>query len=633
MSLHRVRFGTLVIALLIIACSAPTPSPSPSPSTDPVTGRTGGTLRVGMDIANYEFFQVDEDQTFDHSFDPQTTWAAEPFELFRCCLLRTLMSYNGRSTAEGGAELQPDLAADYPTVSADGLTWTFVLKDNLYYAPPFADRPIVSADIVRAIERTVRRDPIWPGEPRRFGPYSHYLSDVIVGAEEFGNGTVSSISGLEAPDEQTLVVRLAAPAGDLGARLAMPAAAPLPAGAADGHDTGYGRYLVASGPYMIEGSETLDPSLPPEQQPTVPGYVPGESLTLVRNPKWERASDGLRLALVERIEIKQMADYEAELEAALNDQLDLSFLMDLDPADIDRLRADTATASQIHVSPALASDWITMNLAVPPFDDVHVRRAVNFITNKRALIDHMRPEARIQSHAIPDALENDLLLDYSPYATVGDAGSLEQAKAEMALSGYDTDGDGICDSSVCQGIAMPVRNDFEGYWPAALSFTSELAALGIELAPEEVEVFDFFDNILDPANRAPIAFTAGWSSDYLNASGWFGPLAGGFAVGNPEGLNLSLVGATPEQLTGWGYTVTDVPSLDASISSCIAETGAAQFECWARVDQYVMERIVPWVPLDNRQASRVVSPSVRHFSFDASIGMPALDQIELGPAQ
>ncbi len=45
-----------------------------------------------------------------------------------------------------------------------------------------------------------------------------------------------------------------------------------------------------------------------------------------------------------------------------------------------------------------------MNLAVPPFDDVHVRRAMNLVTNKRAMVDLLHPEGeRSQAHAIPDA--------------------------------------------------------------------------------------------------------------------------------------------------------------------------------------------------------------------------------------
>lgn len=585
-----------------------------------------------MDLADYEHFQLDLDEDpprFDHAWDPTTTWAQEPFALFRCCLLRTLMSYNGLSTSEGGAELQPDLADGYPAISADGLTWTFTLKEDLHYAPPMSDTVITAGDVITALERALRHDPFAPpDEPQIFGPYANYFREVIAGAQEFGEGKVSSISGLEAQDARTLVIRLTRPAGDLGARLAMPAAAPIPVGAADGHDAGYGRHLVASGPYMIEGADQLNPSLPPDQQPTVPGYVEGTSLTLVRNPSWSASTDDLRSALVERIEITQAADYDALVQALLNDDVDIALGFDLEATDIARFRTDSAVAPRIHVTPALAMNYIPMNLAVPPFDDIHVRRAINLATNKRALAELLLPDAVIQSHAIPDAFENDLLMDYAPYATVDDGGSIELAKREMAQSRYDADADGVCDASVCSGIYVPVHDDGPEVRLAADSFAAQLSQIGLELDVETVDGDEFVRYWIDPANHAALTFVYGWGSDYLNAASWFGPLATSSAIGADSGGNLSLIGATPEQLTELGYAATAaVPSLDSQVAACVARTGAAQFECWAELDQYVMERVVPWVPLWNRQASRLTSPSVVRFRFDVSSSAPALDQI------
>jgi len=584
-----------------------------------------------MDIVGHEEFQLDIDEDpprFNHILDPQTTWAPEPFELFRCCLLRTLMSYNGRSVREGGAELQPDLADGYPEISSDGLAWTFHLKPGLHYAPPMADKTIVSGDFIRALQRALRPDPFAPeGQEQSFGPYANYFSEVIAGAEDFTAGRVDSISGLESPNDTTLVIHLLRPAGDLGARLAMPAAAPIPPGVTDGHDAGYGRYLVSSGPYMIEGSEQLDPSLPPDQQPTVPGYVPGEHLFLVRNPSWNASTDSLRSAIVDRIEITQINDYDAELAAIQSDELDISFLTDLSVQDVDRLRGATAGGPAVYVSPRLASDWITMNLAVPPFDDVHVRRAVNLATNRKALVQLIWPDSVVQNHAIPDAFENGLLTDYNPFATPDNAGSLDRARSELALSRYDTDHDGQCDDAACAGIQIPVRNDQPEYAVASQAFAAQMAPLGLVVEPQSVDPGEAFGQLNDPASKVPMSFTIGWQSDYLNASAWFGPLASGDAIGQDYGANLSLVGATSDQLTSWGYGVSGVPGLEQKIDSCVSMTGAAQFQCWAAADQYLMERVVPWVPLDNRQAARLTSPSVTSFEFDASLTLPALDQI------
>jgi peptide/nickel transport system substrate-binding protein len=581
-----------------------------------------------MDISGYESFQIDPDAGTNFSWDPQATWAAEPFEVFRCCLLRTLLSYNGHSVRGGGAELRPDLAADLPTISADGLTWTFRIKTGIHYAPPMADKEVVAGDFVRALERALRPDPLKLNTDG-YTPYGPYLSNVIAGASEFTQGTAASISGLETPDDHTLVVHLVQPTGDLGARLALPAATPIPPGAADGHDKGYGPYLVATGPYMIEGSDQLNPALPADQQPTVAGYVPGDHLYLVRNPSWDRATDPLRTAFADRIEISNVGDYDVVLAGIQGNQLDVSISTQLDNTDVARLRGDSSAAQRVHVAPGLTSRYIDMNLAVPPFDDIHVRRAIELVTNKKALLDLLAPGSAPQTHAIPDAFENGLLTDYDPFATPGSAGSLDAAKAEMAQSAYDTNHDGICDSPVCDHIHVPVPNEQPENLAAAQDFATELAAIGLQLDLDSVSFGDAYGYSVDPTNHAPLAFATGWNSDYFSATAWYEPQATGDQIGAETGSNLSLIGATPAQLSQYGYTVTAVPSLDNDIATCTGMSGHDAFACWSGVDQYLMERVVAWVPLANQQVASLTSTSVTAFDFDASLGLPALSQIEV----
>jgi peptide/nickel transport system substrate-binding protein len=74
--------------------------------------------------------------------------------LFRCCFVRTLLSSTGRPTEEGGTVLRPDLAAELPEVSPDGLSWTFRLKQGLRYEPPLEGVEITAPDVLRAIQRT-----------------------------------------------------------------------------------------------------------------------------------------------------------------------------------------------------------------------------------------------------------------------------------------------------------------------------------------------------------------------------------------------------------------------------------------------------------------------------------------------
>ncbi len=612
-------------ALLISGCSQAVPTAtSPGPvapgssiaSTLPLSN--GGTLHVGMYLTDYESFQT-SDGGRNTVWDPQGTWASPAFELFRCCLLRTLMSYNGQSTTQGGTILRPDLASGPPQISSDGLTWTFQIKAGLRYAPPYADTPIVAEDFIRALERELKPNTF--GDPHTpLGAYAFFYGDIL-GAEDYSAGRVRSISGLEAPDPHTLVIRLVRPAGDLATRLALAATAPIPPGAADGHDVSYGPYLVASGPYMIEGTTRNRPAT---------GYMPGKSLTLVRNPSWTRSSDDLRRAYVDRIEITNLSGPEANdngLAAVSAGSIDFVLDGELSPEQLTQLQARPTLAGQVHFVDVSASAWISMNPAMPPLDDLHVRRAINYIVDRAAMTQALDPTARTETHVIPDSMEAGLLLDYDPYATPDHAGSLEKAKAEMALSPYDPNHDGTCDAAVCQALPTLANGSIPGATAALELLSKSLAQIGVVLkASVEPDDRTYFARIQEPAAHVGIALPIQWQSDYLNGSNWFLPLVHSSSVltaGN------SLFGASAAELKTWGYPVSSVPTLDGKINDCVARTGFSQDECWAEADQFLMERVATWVPLLSRQAARIASSRISSFSFDQSSSDPALDQIAL----
>ena len=73
----------------------------------------------------------------------------------------------------------------------------------------------------------------------------------------------------------------------------MPAAGPIPQEVAkcfEGKPGEYGRYVISSGPYMIEGSDELDIGSCGAMKP-ISGYDGKTRLNLVRNPNYN-ASDG-----------------------------------------------------------------------------------------------------------------------------------------------------------------------------------------------------------------------------------------------------------------------------------------------------------------------------------------------------
>jgi peptide/nickel transport system substrate-binding protein len=626
----RARLGVAVtLMLLVSACTgggdnAPTPPPS-----SPHHAR-GGTLRVILPHTPFPIDALIEGEAT--ALDPQGEYFVTSEELFRCCLTRTLLSYNGQSTELGGAVLRPDLAASLPSISPDGLTWTFRLRRGIHYAPPLQGVEITTRDVVRGIERAVASK----GCP---GCYGFRFSD-IVGVEDFTAGRAAHISGLETPDAHTLVVHLTAPAGDLGNRLASVATAPIPPSPADpsspfgvatGHDEEYGRFLVASGPYMVEGSAAMDFSMPAGQQQPAAGFVPGRSITLVRNPSWRAASDALRPAYPDRIDIAiggTLEEGSAKVDAGTADVVLYPAPPPQAPLDqIRRYQSDPKLRPSLHIHSRDFARLIAINTAQPPFDDVHVRKALNYVIDKQRLLDLRggRAVGEIAGHIVLNSLENNLLVDYDPYRTEDRADALSKAKAEMRQSGYDADHDGECDAEACRhvtGLSTPLFAELTA--PIA----EDLRRIGIHATITATDTI--FDDLGKPKNHIALAVNIGFFKDYLNASPNLVPFISS-SLSDEASPNYSLLGATPQQLRRWGYPVRSVPSIDAKFRQCVPLVGQAQFQCWAELDQLLMEQVVPAVPLVFEGYVRPVSARVASYSFDQSVALPALDQIALKP--
>ena len=608
----------------------------------------GGTLRAAIpDIDLYVYPVKKLPASFDYFLDPQRLNDASSWELFRCCLLRTLLSYNGRTTSEGGIEPSPDLAAEMPEVSSDGLTWTFRLKEGIRYAPPFAATEVKAADFIRALERTLTPSPKSVADTigPQLGVYSRYYLGVIAGAQEFADGETDTISGLEAPDDHTLVVHVTRPTGDLGYRFTLGATAPIPPnprnpaarlGAAEGHDDGYGRVLVSTGPYMVEGSEKLDFAQPPGEGQSASGYVRGKSLTLVRNPSWDAATDDLRPAYADRIELPMTGTAEEDSRKVDRGELDLVFDANAPVDQVARYRSDPELRKRTITMPC---DWvfaIPMNLAIRPFDDIHVRKAVSLAINKAGLrrLLNSRPFwwgyawGAPTGHIAIDAITENLLVDYDPYRTPAEKGSVARARAEMARSDYDQDGDGVCDDPACKDLRLVTWREV-ALPEMAARVRDDLEQIGITLDVRVEADYDAYLKATAPATRTAATIGDLWGGEYPNGSSYFVPR---FAGPELKGSNVSLVGATKAQLERWGYAVRSVPNIDVRIERCLPLVGRAQVECWAQVDQYLMEKVVPWVPYALHAHTYVLSDRIAHFSIDQFTAQASLDQVALASA-
>src|SRR5205814_9003932 len=225
--------------------------------------------------------------------------------------------------------------------------------------------------------------------------------------------------------------------------------------------------------------------------PPASGFRPGRSLTLVRNPSWTRIADPLRPAYVDRIEITIGVSDDDAADLIDGGRADVilrgSPPPQVMPWLVDKIRADPRLG-RVEVNSRDFLRAITMNVAVAPFDDVHVRRAVNYIIDKRALIEAHGGDltGRVLTHYVPDSLENDALSAYDPYATPDEKGSLELARQELRLSRYDPEHAGSCGAPECKHVlaltikgAGPILGPFQGFPRLGAIIADELARIGI----------------------------------------------------------------------------------------------------------------------------------------------------------
>ena len=258
------------------------------------------------------------------------------------------------------------------------------------YAPP-GNREVTAADFITAIQRLY---------DKQTPSYARQFADLIAGAKAFGAGKAKSISGLTAPDARTLTITLDQPAGDFLSILTMAYFAPVPGEYAAHYAVGanYDGHVVGSGPYT----------------PTT--YDPGRLIVLDRNPKWDPATDPLRKAWVDQIQITPDVSISSTRRAIEREEADLSLISHVPQTRVDALRADPEQSRRLSVNTTGSMQFLVLGThrAAGAIADVRVRQAVNYAIDKVAYRD-----ALAGRYAATGELASTILapgsLGYKPY--------------------------------------------------------------------------------------------------------------------------------------------------------------------------------------------------------------------------
>ncbi len=587
----------------------------------------GGPAEFG-DVAKGGTFRMQlVDFGFTAGFDPSAEYLGSGWNTLTT-MVRPLLGY--RFTAgPAGLELVPDGAAALPEVSEDGLTYTFTIKDGLKFGPP-VNRDVTAQDYVYAMERL--------GTASVGAGYAFYYAPVIEGFEAFAAGDADTISGITTPDDKTIVFKLTKPQADFTYYMAMPASGPIPPEVGKCHEgnTEYGRYVIATGPYMFEGSENLDISNCAAQKP-ISGFNPTRKMTLVRNPSYDPATDSPenREANPDRFEFTINTNLDDLFQRIANGEAEASY--DSPPTSVLRdFITDPERRERLRVNGGDRTWYLTMNLTQPPFDDIHVRKAMNLALNlegmQRAWGGPVAGD--IATNIIPDDLLDGQLptTEYQPYQKPPFDGDLEAAKAEMQQSKYDTDQDGTCDASACKGIVMINRNF--GPWAAFTPLVREGAAsIGIDLAIRELPTSAAYTTTQTPSRKLAIAANHGWGKDYGDPAS-FAVLFYGPNIIPSNNSATALVGITAAQAQSFGITLPEggVPNIDADIDACAAERGEGRLACYVALDKKLMEEIVPFVPYLDSTNTELIGPAVTKYDYDQFSTEIGLNHVAVDPS-
>jgi peptide/nickel transport system substrate-binding protein len=608
--MHTKRYALigLVAALGLVATAcASTSSPGTHPSSTPVRG---GVYRTAMNSFG-----------FTDGFDPTGEYLSTSWEFYQA-MLRTLVTYR-HVAGTSGTQLVPDLATSVPAPTDGGLTYTFHLKPGIMFGPPVS-RPITSQDIAYAFERI--------DSAPEAAQYAFYYDGVIVGMHQHP-GPPTPISGIDTPNASTIVFHLTKPTGDFLYRLALDATAPIPQEVAKCFPTagGYGRDLVSSGPYMIQGAEKVDISSCGAIKP-MSGFDPSSHLFMVRNPDYRQSTDTTRANYLNGISVTIDANVSDIFNKIQSGTLDGSMGTQPPLTVLQQYRPGSSLAGLLHSNPNSTTWYLSMNLAVPPFNDVHVRRAVNYVIDRAALVKAWGGSVygQVATHIMPPlVLGNQLTSSYDPYASTGSAGDLAKAKAEMMRSKtYDPRHDGMCDVAACKNVVMINRN-YAPWTTMEPIVVQDLAQIGIHVVPRELETGAAYQTIETVKNAIPLALNAGWAPDYPDAYTFAQPLFSTQSIVPTGTPNYSLVGLTKSQASadGLAYPAGGVPSVNARISACESRSGSARLSCWVAFDRTMTENVVPWVPYLWANEITIVGPSVTRYEFDQFAGIISLTQV------
>jgi len=427
--------AAVLAATALAACSSSSSSTSAAPSSS-ATPVSGGTLHIISAGGPDHIDTVPAYYTVDYQLERAYT--------------RQLVQYptdpaTSISTPAWTADTTPvaDVATEVPTAANGGITnggktYTFHIKPGVDWntSPP---RQVVADDFIREFKAFC--NPVSPvGNPV-------YYQSAIAGFTAYCNAetayfanskahpptaanianfqNTNNISGITAPNSSTIQFTLTSPITDFLYMLAMPfaSARPVEYDSYVPNSLQLDTHTISDGPYQISS------------------YIPGKSITMVRNPAWKQSTDPLRhdyvSEIVDTLGVTSAETQLSDMQAGTQDVIDSD--TPINPPSIPSLVASKVPNFVIWPDSDLFP-YIVFNLRSPDANGAMgkllVRQAVEYGLDKSAVVKAIGgPDvAQVTNTVIPPG--NVGYVNYNMYSDDSGQGDVATCKSDLAKAGY-----------------------------------------------------------------------------------------------------------------------------------------------------------------------------------------------------
>lgn len=438
--------------------------------------------------------------------------------------------------APGTTELRPGLAESYE-ISEDGMTFTFTLRAGV----KFHNGRVMTADDVKySLDRVTN--------PETQSPGAGFFGS-IAGYDAVSAGDAEGLSGVKVVDDQTVEITLSRPDATFLHVMGLNFASVVAKEAVDAAGADFGKTAMGTGAFKLAD------------------WTIGQRLVFAKNEDYWR--DGLPYLDSVTFEVGQ--EPIVALLRLQNGEVDVPG-DGIPPAKFQEVMGDPAQAERVIEGGQLHTGYITLNVKVPPFDNVDVRKAVNMAINKERITQVINGRAVPATQPLPPSMPG-YTEGYAGYAYDPDAAKAMLADAGFA-DGFETELF-VMNTDPNPRIAQAIQQDLSKIGITAS--IQSLAQASVIAAGGE-------------ADQAPMIWSGGmaWIADFPDASNFYGPILG--CDGAVQG--------------GWNWSWYCNEEIDAMAVAADSMTDpdkvGERLQMWSDVYMAVMED-APWVPVFNEQ--------------------------------